>query len=277
MIRRFIWIAAFIGIVMPGINLPCFAAQEAIEQFKTGSVNWTRGKIKASGLSGSQKNNIKKPLNCEKALGDAKIKAHHNLLDAAKAVRVENDVTIGEIAGQNDVIMARLMDMVKQAPVIEQKYLTDGTAEVTVEMSLLGGFSQLVLPLEIEHVESITPVGSNHKNHRPTPNTTESQPNPKKKIYSGLIVDARGLNINQVMTPKILDENRQEVYGPAFVSRELAVQKGLCHYETDITVAQNHEKVANNPFTVNGLRFDTPLKTYIFIIYTDALKIKSAS
>jgi hypothetical protein len=277
MIRCFLVVASLIAILMTGNIPPCEAAQDAIEQLNTGTVNWTRGMIKAKGLCISEKLASKKPINCERALANAKINAHHNLLEAAKAVRVENGTTIGEFAGKNDIIMAKLMDMVKQAPVIEQKYSTDGTAEVTVQMTMFGGLSQLVLPIEIEHVEDIKPVGSNHKNP-PTPaNTAESVAKSKKEIYSGLIVDARGLNIHPVMTPKILDENRQEVYGPAFVSRELAVQKGLCHYETDIRAARSHEKMATNPLTVKGLRYDAPYKTDIIISNADALKLKSAS
>ena len=265
-------------IMGPGTIRPCSAAQDVIEKFSTGYVNWTLGKISATGICLSEKNNLKKPINCEIALANAKMMAHHNLLDTAKAIRVEHDITIGEFAGKDDVIMAKLMDMVKQAPVIQQKYLTDGTAEVTVEMTMFGGLAQLVLPTEIQHVESIQPVKTNHKNISASPDgVKESLSNGKKEVYSGLIVDARGLAIKQVMTPRILAENREGVYGPAFVSRELAVQKGLCHYETDLATARNNEKVADNPLTVKGLRVDTPYNTDIMISNSDALKLKSAS
>jgi len=264
--------AIIITMISSAIVVPCRGAGDVIEQFDNGWVNWSRGKIHAEGRCRSDQNNPQKAVNCEKVLANAKMKARHNLLKTTKSVRVKNDLTIGAYAGKNDVIMVKLMDMVKQAPVIQQKYSTDGTAKITVEMTLSGGLSQLVLPAEIKHVEAIKPVSPPTPGHPPL-----STPTPGKELYSGLIVDARGLNILPVMTPKILDENRQEVYGPAFVSRELAVQKGLCHYETDMGVARSHEKMADNPLTVKGLRYGGPSKTDIIISNRDALKLKSDS
>ena len=41
------------------------------------------------------------------------------------------------------------------------------------------------------------------------------------------IIDAKGLNAKPAMSPKVVDENGQEVYGSAYVSREFAVQQGM--------------------------------------------------
>ena len=276
--RRLIRMAAIVFIIISGISPTCYANQDVIEKLKSGSVNWTLGTVSSKGLYVPEENNSKKTTSCEIALAKANTKARHNLLEAVKAILVENDITIGEFAGKDNVIMAKLMDMINQAPVIQQKYITDGTAEVTVEMTMFGGLSQLVLPIDVMYVESIQPVETKHNNTSALPdNESESLPGPNKEIYSGLIVDARGLRLKQVMTPKILDENREEVYGPAFVSREIAVQKGLCHYETDIAVARNNEKAANNPLMVKGLRLGMPYKTDIIISNSDALKLKSSS
>ena len=277
MIRGILLLTIIIASIMPGTITPCHGAPDVIERLTSGTINWSRGTIQAKGRCPSEKSAATKSINCEQAFANAKINAHHNLLEAAKEVRVENGFTIGEYAQNDDIIMVKLMEMVKQAPVIQQKYQTNGTAEVTVELSLHGGLSQLILPDEIKHLEEIKPVGSNHKKSSDFKENPESLPKPKKEIYSGLIVDARGLNVHPVMSPKILDENGQEVYGPAFVSRELAVQEGLCHYETDVTEARHNEKMAGKPLTVKGLRFDAPHKTDIIISNSDALKLKSAS
>lgn len=78
------------------------------------------------------------------------------------------------------------------------------------------------------------------------------------------------------MSPKIIDENGQEVYGSAFVSREYAVQQGMSGYAKDMTAAQSNPRVTNNPLTVKGLKTEGPGKSDIVISNADASKLKSA-
>jgi hypothetical protein len=249
------------------MGLNCRASQEVVEFTANGSINWTRGILNAWGISAPAEKNLGGSLNSQNALASAKIAAYHNLLKVAQSVRIDNAHTVGDFARQNNAVMDKLMGMVKHAAIVDQKYSTDGTAEVTVEMSLLSGFSQLVLPLEIEPVESIQPFDS----------TAIKKAVSKKEIFSGFIVDARGIRVDPAMAPKILDEKEQEVYGPAFVSRELTVQKGMCHYETSPASAKHHPKAGNNPLIVKGLRTQAAKGSDIVICNEDALKIKSAS
>jgi len=78
------------------------------------------------------------------------------------------------------------------------------------------------------------------------------------------------------MSPKIMDENGQEVYGSAFVSREYAVQQGMSGYAKDMTAAQSNPRVTNNPLTVNGLKTEGPGNADIVISNADASKLKSS-
>lgn len=252
--------------------LPCWA--DVVETFESGSINWTRGSLSATGIDVPDERNHRQA-NCQKALAAAKMKAFQQLLETAKAVRIDGNTRVGDFAEKSDGVMAKLMDMVKEADTVKQEYLTNGIAEVSVQMSLFGGFSQLVLPAEIEHVESVKPIA---KKSRPlVSDDSASVHHPEKEIYSGLVVDARGLGMKPVMTPKIFDENLQEVYGPAFVSRETAVQKGMCCYADNMACAKKHPNAGNHPLTVRGLRPKNGRGADIIISNTDALKLKSSS
>ena len=79
------------------------------------------------------------------------------------------------------------------------------------------------------------------------------------------------------MVPVIVDEKGREVYGPAFASREFAVQEGMCGYSRDIQAANQDPRVIGNPLTVKGLRTADELSATIVISNADATKIKSAS
>jgi hypothetical protein len=79
------------------------------------------------------------------------------------------------------------------------------------------------------------------------------------------------------MAPKILDKNAREVYGSAFVSREYAVQQGMCGYSKDLEKAQSDLRVGDNPLTVKGLRTGGAQNSDVIISNVDASRLRSAS
>ena len=236
--------------------------QDVVEQKTKGIINWSRGVIQAKG-SGVLPNKLPNNVNARStALKDAMLDACRKILEVTKEVRINGTTVVGDYAGKDDVIMSRIVSMVKNAEVVKKEYFSDGTVRVTMEMNLRGGFAQLVLPEEISPLESIRTM---------TPVKNSSS------VFTGLVVDTRGLGAKPVMSPKILDENAREVYGPAFVSREYAVQQGMSRYSKDLAAAQSNQRVANNPLTVKGLRTKGDEHSDIVISNADARRLRSAS
>ncbi|MDL1967083.1 MAG: LPP20 family lipoprotein [Deltaproteobacteria bacterium] len=265
----------------------CDEWQELVENIGNGSINWTKGKIQARGVGASPEEYYGKPMARPMALRAARLDAIRNLLEVTQGVRIDSNTVVKDFAVTNDVIMAKISGMVKGTQIVKQEYLSDGTVEVTMQMSLYGGFAQLVLPQEIKQVESIKPVLSQTitpeasflsvepaKVSPAIPSKTVEKPT--SEIFTGLIVNAKGLNARPAMSPKIIDENGQEVYGSAFVSREYAVQQGMSGYAKDMTVAQSNPRVTNNPLTVKGLKTEGPGKADIVISNADAFRLRSA-
>ena len=77
------------------------------------------------------------------------------------------------------------------------------------------------------------------------------------------------------MALKILNENEKEVYGPAYVSREHAVQQGMCVYLKDIERAIDIKRVGKNPLVVKGIKTKGPENSDIIISNADAAILKS--
>jgi hypothetical protein len=168
--------------------------------------------------------------------------------------------------------MAQIKDMVYDAAEAEEfrKYMSDGSVEVLLQMNLRGGFAQLVLPEEIHQIESIKQIKRGE-------NTTAGSTNSVSEAYTGLLVDATNIELEPALVFKILDENLEEVFGPAFVSREFAVQQGMAGYYNDIEFAKSDPRVSDKPLTVKALRTDYPSRSNIVISNADAAKLKSAS
>jgi hypothetical protein len=92
-----------------------------------------------------------------------------------------------------------------------------------------------------------------------------------------MVVDARGLQAVPVLAPIVFDENLEEVFGPAYVSREYAVQHGIIRYTTDLWKAKFHPRVSDNPLIVKALKVLSPSRCDFVISNADAAKLRSAS
>jgi hypothetical protein len=282
----------FMGLLLAPFSAASIESHELIEKLNSGSINWSTGTIEAAGTMAPFEKDYGNLINpqkafimalndayrnlLEKALTLALRMGYHNLLEVAKAVRIDSSTMVRDFAFKNDVIMAKIEGMIKDAKMIKKEYLPDGSITVTLQMSLYGGFSQLVLPQEIKQLESVKPV---------KPASAAVMPLSKKVALSqlrhlsvtGVVVDARGIHANPAMLPIIQDENGQEVFGPPFVSREFAIQHGISGYTTRLEAAQLSPRVAGNPLIVKGLRSIGSGNSIIVISNADASRLRSDS
>jgi hypothetical protein len=257
---------------------------EVVQNIAGGSVNWSQGIITAVGI-GSPSDKYRLLARDPLALREAKKAAQRNLLEVIKGVRVNSSTVVKNFIVESDVIRTQVEGMVQGAQVIKKEYLSDGTVEVTMAMKLHGGFAQLILPKDIKQVSEIktippsTPAPPEAEKVGEIPMATPQPtiPTPAPAIYTGLVVDASGLGARPAMSPKVLDESGQEVYGSAYVSREFAVQQGMAGYAKDLTSSQTNPRVTNEPLTVKSLKTEGPGQSDLVISNADAGKIRSAS
>lgn len=257
-------------LVLP-TSIKCADKWDFIEKMESGRINWSKALISAKGI-GEPPQKYNRKQGQAMALKTAKLDAKRKIFEIIPGIRIDATRVIRNFASKNDVMMAKLETMVRNAKVVKQEYMSDGTVAVTIEMRLIGGFAQLVLPRGVKQVETVKAVVPDKKSKK----IGTSPPKPATQFYSGLVIDARGLKVKPAMVPKILDENGQEVYGPAYVSREYAVQKGMSAYTRDLKAAKMNPRVADNPLVVKGLRTQGSGKTNIVISNSDASRLRSA-
>lgn len=232
-------------LLLPRIGL-AESAKELVETFPYGAVNWTKGYLVARGVFTPERPEIPRVPDPEQSIEQAQRLAIRNALRTVQQVRLDAGRRLSELMAADEEIRTRVQEMAAGARVIEIQPLAGGAVRVAVQMALLGGFAQLVLPADIKQVESIKQMPVKRIPARPTVP-------PPPEGYSGLIVDARGIGAKPAMVPLLLDENGREVYGPAFISREYAVQHGVCEYDRK-EIAAVRERVAPYPLTIKGLR-----------------------
>jgi len=244
-----------------------------VESKKNGIIDWTAGVVEAKGIGIPATYDAKSLAQREDLLSDAISKAGHNLLETVVSLRINSRDRVIDIVENFPSIMTQLRDMAQKAPELERlrKYQYDGSVEVWSQMSLSGGFAQLILPPEIRQIEPIKQV---LKPNSPSRSLTRSR---SRDIFTGMVVDARGIQAVPVLAPRVLDENLEEVFGPAYVSREFAVQRGMVSYTTDLWRAKFHPRVSDNPLIVKALKSLWPGRCEFIISNADAAKLRSAS
>ena len=246
-----------------------------IEVKEKGTIDWTGGVVAAKGIGNPTTYTLdgKSRSNPQEIFSQAINKAQHNLLETIVSLRIDSQNRVIDVVENYPSIMNQLKDMAHKTSEVEKKrkYHYDGTVEVWSQMKLSGGFSQLVLPQEIRQIESIQQF-LNHKN--PSKQQARSR---LSDVYSGIVLDARGIQAVPVLAPKILDENLEEVFGPAYISREFAVQHGVVRYATDLWRAKTHPRIYDNPLIIRALKVLWPGRCDYIISNADAAKLRSAS
>ena len=229
----------------------------------TGKVDWTTGVITAVGIGAppaQPANSAQARAMAERA---AQVVAYRNLLEAVKGVRVDSTTLVENFMVTSDVIRTEVSGIIQGAMIMDKKYMSDGSVEVTVGMKLTGALADAILPKGPQ-----TP---------PTGLTGTLAPATPGQLYTGLIVDARGLGVRPAMAPKILNEDGKEVYGSAWISREYAVREGMVGYLKDPVAAQTNPRVTDKPLMVKAIKASGDARVDTVITNADAAMLHNAA
>ena len=231
-------------------------------------INYEDGYIEALGIGAVDTARIKGTNARPMCLRAAKVDGYRNLLEATKGVQVDSQTTVREFVTESDVINTAVSGFVRGAQIVNTDYLSDGTCEVTLRMSLRGELMGVFMPKAVVEPQKQPPPSA------PAQAAPAPAPGP---VFTGLVVDARGLKARPAMSPKIVDETGAEVYGSMIVEKEYAVSQGISGYARDLTAAQGNQRVTNNPLTVKGVSAEGAGKADIKIGNDDARRIRSAA
>jgi len=229
----------------------------------TGKVDWTTGVITAVGIGAPPAQPANPAQARAMAERAAQVVAYRNLLEAVKGVRVDSTTTVENFIVTSDVINTQVSGIIQGATIMDKKYMSDGSVEVTVGMKLTGALADALLPKT-----PLTP---------PAGSTGTLAPGAPGQLYTGLIVDARGLGVRPAMAPKILDENGKEVYGSSWINRDYAVREGMVGYMKDPAAAQANPRVTDKPLMIKALKISGDARVDTVISNSDAAMLHNAS
>jgi hypothetical protein len=226
-----------------------------IQKIGHGEINWSAKTVTATGSGAA---NLKDGpvavarLNAERA---AKLDALRNILETLQGVQVDGSRNLGDMMS-NGTIRAKVQGKAKRFKIVDQRYYSDGSVDVVVQM-----------PLD----EELTTAVNSRSKKRSKLNTSGPE------TITGLIVNARGLGLVPSIVPRIVDEKGKEVYGGSVVSNDGMKQGGIATYVQNEGQAKEEKLVGKSPLVLKALRLNKKSKTDIVITNADAAKLKNKS
>ncbi len=260
--RKYVIVLSALSVLLSA-TLSATAGSDAVKSYhcvtsyENGTVNWSTGRICATGKALPSDKNLATQ---DWVKGAARADASRNIIKILKGIKLNSTRRVEEYAANNDVVLAGIEKTARDAAILRQYYTSALAVEMTIETSIYGGFLQLVLPDDIRQIPKVSPE----------PAAVEGMEKEfQEPVYTGLVVDTTGLDVEPVLNPVIVSEHGHDVYSAAYISREFAVKNGVVKYLCSLTQAQKDTRVGNHPLVVKALRKEGGKNTSIVINLAD--------
>ncbi|MBF0201542.1 MAG: hypothetical protein HQK66_09570 [Desulfamplus sp.] len=269
-----------------------------IEVFEEGIINWTTGVIESQGESAE--NEVPEGKKSEKDAHDYLHSRFHMGPHNETKFRGISDRTFIALSGipysipMDDAILLARKNMVKILDRLSSGYDSwvvanghsmqmlkdeiekkagdarpvsytlpgDDDVKVLIRSTIFGEFMDLILPPGIKKIPDIEVVEPENRYG-------------DREIFTGMVVDARGTGFRPAIYPLIVNEQGREVYGPLYVSREYAVEKGLCSFASSPEPTLIRLRAGERPIMIDALRKEEGEKGAVIVIsLSDSHKIQ---
>ena len=246
------------------------------EEKEFGTVNYSQGYITAVGIGIYPNKVLSKVQARTSAIRAAKIDAMRNLAEMVNEVRINSETTVSMGVIESDVIKSGVNVILRGASQVgEVRNLDESSVEVTMGISMSGILS-LVLGSPNQSTILEKSQNLNFRKFRELPEEQTLVVKGNEKV-TGLIIDGRGMNVKPSMTPKILIENGDVLYGRENYHADFAITQGVVGYHRDPKGAIKDLRVAGNPMLITAIGVAGKLSTDMIISNRDAALIISAN
>jgi len=239
----------------------------------SGYVNWTTGKVYATGY-GIENTKYKKPIAIMRAKRAASIDARRNLLESIGGVKINSQTIIKNGMLDSDTIKTTVSGVVRNARITDVKS-EDTMVKVTIEAPLNGSVLDALYPEIIQNDllslmdrsfifpnismrfaslddESIAKI---YKRLDRLDKAVFFQDKVDKKEVTGVIIDARGTNFIPTLSPKIFKiRTANPMYPDGVIDKDTLISSFSALFVDSLDDAKEHPKVGDYPIVIKALR-----------------------
>lgn len=210
-------------------------------------IDWDRGVVIAEGIGVPAKSASSIAQRNATALRAARLDAARNMLEMIKGINLSASTTMKDAMISSDTVRTQVQGrLFGLRPVGKPKYFSDGSLSIRMEASL-----RQTIPAELlAPTKTVSPPSELSSADSSASAVTRIDPN---RVYTGLVIDARGSGVQPAMSPKIYDENGNELYGSAYVDQEFVQKHGMAGYVKNVKQARENDRVKDSPLVLKAL------------------------
>lgn len=219
------------------------------QSLHVGRVHWdhgTSGYIEVTGIGTPPANVHNFSQGRALARQAALINGFQNLMETVQGVQLNANTTLRSVIAADNLAKIKVNHVIKHARVIHEIPQADGSYQVVMRIQLFGtdsvadaiGKGIAATPQEFPQIQQ---VGAS-----------------VVEIYTGVVIDARGLPLEPALFPLIYDESGRVVYGNMFIDQEQLLGKGVVGYslsaEMFTSVLDGRSRSGNKPLMIKAIR-----------------------
>lgn len=238
------------------------------------SVNWGSGLISASAETLPMQDTLDSMRTKAIATRESGVKARKNLLDSILGLSLSSTETVAQ-AFNDDVKTATMLRGIIQNSLLRTEDTPDGKVKVTASINIIGELASIIIPPTLPFLSGIAPTLSEGRSGE-SDQIVVGESVGGDFSYSGIVVDARGLDLTPVLLPVIYDGKGVGIYGPFKVSRDAVLKNGLVSYVLDSSLGNFRQRIGNSPFIVKPVSTQGTVAGNLILSLDDSAKLRAA-
>ncbi|RLB85168.1 MAG: hypothetical protein DRH15_03765 [Deltaproteobacteria bacterium] len=226
-----------------------------VERVEGGQVDWTNRVIEATGINHCPDKKANEAQARSLARHRAIETARENLLAIIKRIPIDSDKLVSDMLDNDQQRAEALRPYIKKAEVADISYDSKRKVRVTLSLRMDGKVADILLPAYIKTIEPIMQKISSNNNGC--------------KKYTGIVIDCRGIGFRPCLIPRIVNEKNEEIFGPAYVSRECVINGGMVKYVSGPDSRVKNLWLGPKPLVLKALRLIKEKPTVVVVTNAD--------
>ena len=218
------------------------------QETKTNIINWYKGSESDIIADGIGKSGGKGMAMARMA---AIMDAQRNLLGIIKGVQIDSDTLMQDLIIESDTVKRNISGLLRGAQIIEEHERDNDEYYVKMRVPLFGATDSLA--------SIIMPEIRNNKNTEPFPQVNDSELTEsevqeiKKAGYTGVVINADGLNMDPTFSPVIYDTEGRAIYGVDNLNYDKVISEGMVDYSDTMEEASEDGRAGDNPLIIDAV------------------------
>lgn len=180
------------------------------------------------------------------------VDAQRNLLERINGVQIDSETFMGDFTISSDVVRSQVSGLIKGAVITDEGENLDGSYCVELSVPMYGrngSIASVAIPALTANMQQ-QPFDSADLN-----NFTEQEVQYfNSSAYTGVIVNAKEMNLERTFAPVIYDTDGRVIYGIQNLDKDLAITYGMVEYSESLEEsAGGNSRAGNNPLVINAV------------------------